>query len=142
MMNPKDGGARIEVGPHNTIGVAMEDLPDLERITLEKELKEETAMARRRKPTCFQKTCTKVIKKTIPTITTTMTTTPIVTSKHTPEELAKLVEVSVASKYGADLTQITRIIADDMHNTLETFKTDLHNTLPGQVRSVVQQIQR
>jgi hypothetical protein len=26
MMNPKDGGARIEVGPHNTIAVAMEDL--------------------------------------------------------------------------------------------------------------------
>jgi hypothetical protein len=25
-MNPKDGGARIEVGPHNTIAVAMEDL--------------------------------------------------------------------------------------------------------------------
>jgi hypothetical protein len=28
-----------------------------------------------------------------------------------------------------------------MHNTLETFKTDLNNNLPRQVRSVVQQIQ-
>jgi hypothetical protein len=28
-----------------------------------------------------------------------------------------------------------------MHNTLENFKTDLHSTLPIQVRSVVQQIQ-
>jgi hypothetical protein len=49
--------------------------------------------------------------------------------------------MSVASKYGADLTQFTCIIANDMHNTLESFKTDLHNTLPRQVRLVVQQIQ-
>jgi hypothetical protein len=82
-----------------------------------------------------------VIKKTVPAIMTTMTTTPTVTSNLTPEELVKLVDVSVASKYGADLTQFTRIIVDDMRNTLESFKTDLHNTLPRQVRSVVQQIQ-
>jgi hypothetical protein len=37
--------------------------------------------------------------------------------------------------------QFTRIIPDDMHNTFESFKTDLHNTLPRQVRSAVQQIQ-
>jgi hypothetical protein len=30
MTNPKDGGARTEVGPHNTIRVAMEDLPEAE----------------------------------------------------------------------------------------------------------------
>jgi hypothetical protein len=48
MMNPKDGEAWIEVGPRNMIGVAMEDLPEAERITLEKELKEEMAAARRR----------------------------------------------------------------------------------------------
>jgi hypothetical protein len=52
MMSPKDGGARTEVGPHNTIGVAMEDPPEAERITLEKELKEEIA-ATWRKLTCF-----------------------------------------------------------------------------------------
>jgi hypothetical protein len=72
---------------------------------------------------------------------TTMTTTPPVTSNLTPEDLVKLVDVSVASKYGADLTKFTRIIVDDMRNTLESFKTDLHNTLPRQVISVVQQIQ-
>jgi hypothetical protein len=43
MMNPKDGGAQIEVGPHNTIGVVMEDLPEAERNTLEKN-------SRRRRP--------------------------------------------------------------------------------------------
>jgi hypothetical protein len=57
MTNPKDSVAWTEVGPHNTIGVAMEDLPEVERRALEKELKEEMAEARRRKLACFQKTC-------------------------------------------------------------------------------------
>jgi hypothetical protein len=99
------------------------------------------AAARSRKLACFQKTHTWVIMKTIPAIMTTTTMAPTVTSNLTPKELVKLVDVSVASKYGADLTQFTCIIADDMRNTLETSKTDLHNTLPRQVRSVVQQIQ-
>jgi hypothetical protein len=75
-----------------------------------------------------------VIRKTVLDV---MTSAPMVTSNLTPEELVKLVDVSVASKYGADLTQFTRIIADDMRNTLESFKTDLHNSLPRQVRLVV-----
>jgi hypothetical protein len=72
---------------------------------------------------------------------TTMTMMPMVTSNLTLKELVKLVDVSVASRYDADLTQFTCIIADDMRNTLESFKTDMHNTLPRQVRSVVHQIQ-
>jgi hypothetical protein len=43
MMNPKDSAARTEVGPHNMIGVAMEDLPEVERRALKKELGEEMA---------------------------------------------------------------------------------------------------
>jgi hypothetical protein len=39
MVNPKESGARTAVGPHNMIGVAMEDLPEAERRVLEKELK-------------------------------------------------------------------------------------------------------
>jgi hypothetical protein len=38
MTSPKDGGSRTDVGPHNMIGVAMEDLPEVERAELEKEL--------------------------------------------------------------------------------------------------------
>jgi hypothetical protein len=119
----------------------MDDFPETEKIALKKEFEEEMVVARRRKLACFQKTCTGVIKKTIPVITTTMTMTPTITSNLTLEELVKLIDVLVASKYSADLTQFTCIIAYDMRNTLESFKTDLHNTLPRQVRSVVQQIQ-
>jgi hypothetical protein len=42
-------------GTHNTIGVAMEDLPEAARRVLEKELEEQTVEASRRKLTCFQK---------------------------------------------------------------------------------------
>jgi translation initiation factor IF-2 len=83
MMNPKESGAQTKVRPDNTISVAMEDLPEAERRELEKELEEEMAEARRRKLTCFQKTCTRVIKKTVPAITTTETTTSTVTPNHT-----------------------------------------------------------
>jgi hypothetical protein len=51
--NPKDGGARTEVGPHNTIAMAMDDLPKAEKSALEKELEEVMAAARRRKLACF-----------------------------------------------------------------------------------------
>jgi hypothetical protein len=36
MTNPKDSAAQIEVGPHNTIGVVIEDLLEAERRALEK----------------------------------------------------------------------------------------------------------
>jgi hypothetical protein len=56
LTNPRDSAARAEVGPHNTIGLAMEDLPEAERRALEKELELEMAEARRRKLACFQQT--------------------------------------------------------------------------------------
>jgi hypothetical protein len=61
MTTLKDGTTRMEIGQHNTIDVVMEDLPEVERVALEKELQEEMAAARRRKLTCFQKTRTGVI---------------------------------------------------------------------------------
>jgi hypothetical protein len=51
MMNLKESGSWNEVGPHNTIGVAMEDLPEAERRVLEKELGEEMVKVSRRKLT-------------------------------------------------------------------------------------------
>jgi hypothetical protein len=54
-------------------------------------------------------------------------TTSIVTRNMTPEELVKFMDVAVASNYGNDLSNLT----------LESFKTDLQNTFPRQIRSVV-----
>jgi hypothetical protein len=80
-----------------------------------------------------------VIKKTTPTITTTttMATTSMVTPNMTPEELVKFMDIAVASKYSNDLSNLTRAITNDVCSTLESFKTDLQNTLPRQIRSVV-----
>jgi hypothetical protein len=96
-MNLKDSASRAKVGPHNMIGVAMEDLPEAERRALLKELEEEMAEARRRKLACFQKTWTGVIKKTVPAITTMTTATPTVTPNLTLEEVVKFMDVAVAS---------------------------------------------
>jgi hypothetical protein len=143
MTTSKDGTACTEIGLHNTISVVMEDLPKAERVALEKELQEEMAIARRRKLSCFQKTRTGVIKKTTPTVTTTATTATasMVTPNMTSEEIVKFINVAVPSKYGNDLSNFTCVITDDVHSMLEGFKTDLQNTLPRQIRSIVQQVQ-
>jgi hypothetical protein len=39
-------------------------------------------------------------------------------------------DVAVASEYGNDLSNFMRVITDDVHSMLESFKTDLQNTLP------------
>jgi hypothetical protein len=140
MLNPKESGARTEVGPHNTIGVARKDLPEEERRALEKELGEEMAEARRRKLACFQKTCVGLINKTIPAITTTATATPTVTPNLTPKGLVQFMDIEVASKYGNDLTNFTYTITEDVHSNLDTFKTNLQNMLPQQIRLVAQQV--
>jgi hypothetical protein len=142
MTTSKDGPARTEIGQHNTIDMAMEDLPEAERAALEKELQEEMTAARWRKLACFQKTRTRVIKKTAPTVMTSTTTATIstITPNMTPEELVKFMDIVVASKYGIDLSNFTRVITDDVCSTLESFKTDLQSTLPRQIRSIVQQV--
>jgi hypothetical protein len=82
----------------------------------------------------------RVIKKTIPAITTMVTATHTVIPNLTSEELVKFMDVAVASKYGSDLMNFTRTITEEVHSTLDTFKTDLQNMLPRQIRSVVQQV--
>jgi hypothetical protein len=64
----------------------------------------------------------------------------MVTPNLTPEEFVKFMDVAVGSKYGNDLTNFTRTITEEVRSTLDTFKTDLQNTLPRQIRSVVQQV--
>jgi isopenicillin N synthase-like dioxygenase len=100
----------------------MEDLAEVERRALEKELEEEMAEARRKKLACFQKTLMGVIKKTVPAITTMATATPMVTPNLTPEELVKFMDVAVASKYGNNLTNFTHTITEEVRSTLDTSK--------------------
>jgi hypothetical protein len=63
-------------------------------------------------------------------------------SSLTPEELVHLVNVSVASKYGSNLAQLTRILAKDMHSTLNSFWYNMDNDLPKQIRWIVREVMR
>jgi hypothetical protein len=109
----------------NTIAVAMEDLTKPDRKELEKELEEEMAKRRWKKLACFQKTCHGVVKKA----DTTAASGAKIDSPLSPEDLVQLIDVSVASKYDADLTQFTRVVAEDMHNTLDSFKQGMNGSL-------------
>jgi hypothetical protein len=81
-----------------------------------------------------------VIKKTILAITTMAIATPTVTPNLTPEELVKFMDVAVASKYGNSPKNFNRTITKEVRSTINTFKTDLQNKLPQQIRSVVQEV--
>jgi hypothetical protein len=98
------------------------------------------AEVRRKKFMCFKKKHTGVIKKTIPAVMTMATATSTVTPSLTPKELVKFMDVAVASMYGNNLTNFTRTITEEVHSTFDTFKADLQNTLPWQIRLVVQQV--
>jgi hypothetical protein len=126
---------RDGVGVHarNEILVAMEDLAKADRKELEKELEEEMTEVWRWKLVCFQKTRNGVVKKA----DTSVVTGAKVNTQLSPEDLIHMVDVSVASKYEADLTQFTHVVAEDMLSTLDAFKNDLNSSLPRQVRSLV-----
>jgi hypothetical protein len=81
-----------------------------------------------------------VIKKTIAAITTMATATPTVTPNLTPKELVKFMDGAVASKFGNNPMNFNRTITKEVHSTINTFKTDLQNNLPRQIRSVVQDV--
>jgi hypothetical protein len=46
----------------------------------------------------------------------------------------------VASKYDADLAQLTRVLAEDLRKMMDTFRHDLDDNLPRQIRSVVKEV--
>jgi hypothetical protein len=85
----------------------------------------------------FPKNTHKGDQENHPAITTMATATSTVTPNLTPKELVKFMDVVVPIKYGNNLTNFTHTITEEVRSTLDTFKTDLQNTLPWQIRSVV-----
>jgi hypothetical protein len=124
------------VNARNTIDVGMEGLPEEDQKEIERELEEEIVERRWKKLACFQKIRNGVIKK----FDTASASGVKVDSPLSHEDHVHMVDVSVASKYGADLTQLTHVVAEDMWNTLDAFKQDLGSNLPRQVRMLVQHI--
>jgi hypothetical protein len=61
-------------------------------------------------------------------------------SSLTPEDFVHLVDVLVASKYGADLTHLTHALAEDVRHMLDSNKQDLDNKLFRQIKFVVKEV--
>jgi hypothetical protein len=120
----------------------MEDLlekdqKDLE-LELQREMEEVMAERRKKKLACFQKTRHGVVKKG----DTVKASTPV-NSPFTLEELVHLIDVSVNSKYGADLEAVTRALTESVKGSVESLRLELkqeYEKMPRQIRAMVQQV--
>jgi hypothetical protein len=110
----------------NAINVALENLTKEDRKAVKQELKKEMAELRKRKLACFQKMRNGIVKKA----DTATASGSKVNSHLSTEDFAPIVDISVASKRGEDLTQFTRVMAEDMRKTFDALKQDLSSSLP------------
>jgi hypothetical protein len=101
------------VNPRSVIEVAMEDLSEKDQkdleLELQREMEEMMAEWRRKKLACFQKTRSRVVRKG-----DTMKASTLVNSPFTLKELVHMIDVSINSKYIADLEGITRTLTDSV----------------------------
>jgi hypothetical protein len=133
-VKPTMAADRAGLHVKNIINMLIKDLTKDDHKEIERELEEEMVEMRRRKLACFQKTHKDVIKKS----DTVAVSSAKVNSHLSFEDLVHMVDESVASKYGADLTQFTWVMVEDMRNTFDMLKQDLSSSLPRQVRALVQ----
>jgi hypothetical protein len=142
LMGVKAAPDGTAVNTENVIAVEMEDLTEKDRDDLEREmqreLKEVMAERRSKKLTCFQKMRGGVVKKG-----DTVKASSPVNSPFTLEELVHMIDVSINSKYGADLEGITRTLMDRVRGSVESlrleFKQESEN-LPRHVITWIQQL--
>lgn len=122
---PKDRGA---VDPDNIIAIALDELSEDERRELQQELEEDMKELQKKKLAGYQRTRNGVIKRVIPPSSSAPQTTEV-SKPISADEIAYLIDTSVASKFG-----------DNMMHFMDQFSKNLENSLPGQIRSVVLQI--
>jgi hypothetical protein len=115
----KGGGKRFEVDEGNVVEVTLNNLPEDEQRRVKEEMKRELeeleAIRMRKKLACYQKIRSSVVQKVD---TTKAMSSKVSTSSLSPEDLVHLVDVSVGSKYGSDLAQLTWALAEDVRSTM------------------------
>jgi hypothetical protein len=123
------------------IGITFGDLSEEDQRRVKGEmrhkLEEIEAVKMWEKLACYQKTRGGVVQKAD---TVKVSASKVSTQPLPPEELAHLVDVSVARKYVTDLAQLTHVLAEDVHHTLDSFMHDIDDNLPRQIRSVVKEV--
>jgi hypothetical protein len=141
MVDPKGAKAATDgtkVTTKNVIRVSMEDHSGKDREEAKRELEEEMVEQRRKKLACFQKTRSGIVKKG----DTTKAPTPV-NSPFTLEELVHMIDVSINSKYVADLEGITCTLTNSVRGSVESLKLEFKQELERmscQVRAMVQQV--
>jgi hypothetical protein len=125
-----------DLDPDNIIPVTLDNLSEEDRRELERELEDEMAEARKLKLSGYFKTRSGAVKKV------TAPKPPVHGTKviNSDEELAHLIDVSVASKYGSDMVDATRTItqlASKFDEFKEQFSKEIENSLPRQIRSLM-----
>jgi predicted GTPase len=125
------GGKRSEVDEGNVVVVTLSDLPEEEQHRVKEEMKKELeeleAIRMHERLACYQKTWSGVVQKAD---TAKASLSKVNSSSLSSEDLAHLVDVSVASKYSVDLAQLTQAFAEDVCITLESFRHNLDDNLP------------
>jgi hypothetical protein len=135
-MMDSDAKNASDLDPDNIIPVTLDDLSEEDRRELERELEDEMAEARKLKLSGYFKTRSGAVKKV------TASKPPVHGTKviNSDEELAHLIDVSVASKYGSDMVDATRTItqlASKFDEFKEQFSKEIENSLPRQIRSLM-----
>jgi hypothetical protein len=118
----------VVINTENIIRVEMGDSSKKDRDETERELQwklEEVLVERiKKKLARFQKTRSRIIKKS-----DTTKASVLVNSPFTLEELVHMIDVSVNNKYGADLEGITRTITDSMRGRLNLLGRSSNRTV-------------
>jgi hypothetical protein len=130
----------VQVNNENIIGVEMADLTEKEQkeLELQREMEEVMAERRKKKLACFQKTRSGMVKKG-----DTVKASMPVNSPFTLEELVHMIDVTINSKYGADLEVITRTLTESVWGSVKSLRLEFkkeYEKMPRQIRSMVQQV--
>jgi hypothetical protein len=126
--DPKDAS---NLNLDNIIPATLEDLSEDDQREIERELEEEKAERLKVKLAGYLKTRNGFIKKVPAPNLTAASSTEV---NKSPEEIAHLVDVSVASKYGSDMANAARTVTQ-LANKFEEFET----SLPHKIRSLLLQ---
>ena len=139
-IDSKDGSV---VNPDNIIAVTLDDLSEDERREIERQLEEEQAERLRQKLAGYQKTRNGVIKKVVlPSLSSALNAE--VSKPTCSEDIAHLVDVSIASKYASNTNTtartFTQAVVSRFDDLKEQLSRDVESSLQRQVRSMMLQI--
>jgi hypothetical protein len=130
------------VNSMNVVSVEMADLSEKDKNNVELELQreiEEVMVEKWKQMLFLQKTRSGVVKKGDTARASKMVNTPF-----SLKDLVQMIDVSISSKYGADLEGMTRALVDSLHGPFKSFKLEkkreAEEGLSRRIRAAVQQV--